>query len=73
MTGVQTCALPILRQALFPSWRRKAVCVLQVAGLSALLLPAVPPTASAPAAAALVATLAWSFVVDVVWLWRHRA
>lgn len=64
---------PWLRQALFPSWRRKAVCVLQVAGLSALLLPAVPSAVSAPTAALLVATLVWSFGVDVAWLWRHRA
>ncbi len=59
---------PSLRAELPPSWRRKAVCVLQIGALAVLLLPGLaPPWSSAIAASALV-LLAWSFAVDVRWL-----
>lgn len=65
--------LDFLQAALPPSFRRKAVCVVQVAVLAALLAPViVPPLSVALAAGALVA-LTWSFAVDIRWLWRERA
>jgi phosphatidylglycerophosphate synthase len=64
---------PWLQEPLEPSRRRQAVCVVQIAALLVALLPAVgAPAASAVAAAAL-ALLAWSFVVDTLWLWRSHA
>jgi phosphatidylglycerophosphate synthase len=65
--------LPWLRRPLFPSVRRKAICVLQIGGLIVVLLPAVAPPASAWIAAASLAALAYSFLVDSVWLWRTRS
>lgn len=64
--------LAYLRADLPPSFRRKAVCVVQVAVLAALLAPViVPPVSTALAAVALVA-LTYSFGVDVRWLWQRR-
>jgi len=66
-------ALPWLRMPLFPSVRRKAICVVQIGGLIAALLPSVSPPASAWIAGAALAALAYSFLVDSVWLWRTRS
>lgn len=55
-----------------PSGRRRAVCGVQIAVLAALLAPVLGPPLSAVAAAATLALLAWSFAVDVRWLWRAR-
>ena len=64
---------PWLREPLEPSRRRQTMCVVQVVTLIAALLPAVgSATASIIAAAGLFA-LAWSFLVDILWLWRLRA
>ena len=59
-----------LRAPLPPSLRRKAVCVVQVLGLVIVLLPGVTPDLGRAVAAAGLATLVWSFAVDVAWLWR---
>ncbi len=64
---------PWLSAPLPHSLRRKTVCVVQVAVLAAILAPLIPPGVSAPAAALALGLLIWSFTVDVVWLWRHRA
>ena len=61
-----------LDQPLFASQRRRAICVVQIAGLIVALTPAVPPATSAPVAAISLAVLSYSFLVDVVWLWRRR-
>lgn len=63
---------PRLARPLPPSLRRKAVCVLQLVALSALISPALAPPASTAVAAAALAALAWSFAVDVAWLLRSR-
>jgi phosphatidylglycerophosphate synthase len=55
-----------------PSMRRKLICVLQVAGLLVAIAPAVAPPVSALAAAAGLAALCYSFVIDSAWLYRHR-
>jgi phosphatidylglycerophosphate synthase len=61
---------PRLARPLPPSFRRKAVCVLQVAVLAALLAPPIAPPLSAVLAALALAALAWSFAADLRWLLR---
>jgi hypothetical protein len=61
---------PRLARPLPPSWRRKAVCVLQVAVLTALLAPVITPPLAPVLAATAFAALAWSFAVDLRWLER---
>jgi phosphatidylglycerophosphate synthase len=60
-----------MRRPLFPSQRRKVICVVQVVGLILTLVPAVPPPESQVIAAVSLAALCYSFLVDTVWLWRH--
>lgn len=63
---------PWLNRELAPSRRRQAICVVQSVALLLALAPALrPPLASVVALAAL-AFLVYSFVVDIVWLHRHR-
>jgi phosphatidylglycerophosphate synthase len=64
--------LPWMRRALPYSRRRQAVCVVQIVVLLAVVAPALPRALSAPLAAAGLAVLAWSFLVDVAWLARRR-
>lgn len=63
--------LPWMREPLFPSVRRKAICVVQIVGLILTILPPIVPPASDWLAAASLAALAYSFLVDTVWLWRQ--
>jgi len=62
-----------MRQPLPRSQRARIVCVAQIAGLIASLLPAITWPASAVIAAAALAALTWSFAVDVHWLWRQAS
>jgi phosphatidylglycerophosphate synthase len=62
---------PKMRAALFPSWRRQAVCVVQIVGLSLVVSPLLRPPASVGVAAALLALLVYSFAIDTIWLWRR--
>lgn len=64
--------LPWMRGVLPPSQRRKIVCVVQIVGLIVAVAPLVPTPMSVFAAAFSLLALAWSFGVDVAWLWRHR-
>jgi phosphatidylglycerophosphate synthase len=64
---------PWLRRPLEPSRRRQTTCVVQIAGLLMALLPSIERPLSAVLSAAALAVLAWSFLVDVLWLWRLRA
>lgn len=64
---------PWLRQPLSPSFRRKLVCVWQVASLLLALLPVVPSGLAALLAFSALALLAFSFAIDIAWLWRQRA
>jgi phosphatidylglycerophosphate synthase len=57
--------------ALPPSLRRKAVCVAQIVGLCIVVSPAVAPPISTAIAATTLAALAYSFLVDTLWLRRH--
>jgi len=64
---------PALAAPLYPSWRRKCVCVVQVAALALCLMPWVaPPLSSWLLVMALLALLA-SFGRDTLWLLRRRA
>jgi len=60
--------LPWLAQPLRSTWRGKVVAVGQVLGLAVALAPVVPARMSTPVAACALATLAWSFAIDVRWL-----
>jgi phosphatidylglycerophosphate synthase len=54
------------------SMRRKTVCVIQGASLIALISPVVHGQLASMIAAGALATLVWSFAVDLAWLHRHR-
>ena len=47
------------------------VCVVQVAALTIVLVPTVPPSVCAPIAAAALLMLTWSFLIDTLWLFRR--
>jgi len=64
--------LPWLRRETPPSFRRKAIAVLQMLGLSVVILPAIVPPLSAWWCAFVLMMLVYSFGVDTLWLWRHR-
>ena len=55
------------------SRRRQAICVVQIAALTIVMLPAMHPPASTLLAAAALAALVGSFTVDTLWLRRHAA
>ncbi|MBS0339834.1 MAG: CDP-alcohol phosphatidyltransferase family protein [Proteobacteria bacterium] len=65
-------AWPWIAQPLFPSWRRKAVCVVQITLLIVCLGPIVARPVSQAIAAAGLAMLGASFALDLWWLYRRR-
>jgi phosphatidylglycerophosphate synthase len=64
--------IPWLRASLPPSLRRKTICIVQSTALLICMGPIVPQELAPWAAAAGVALLAYSFAVDVFWLYGHR-
>lgn len=60
-----------LRAPLFPSLRRRVVCVVQGVGLLVCLGPIIPGPMAVAVAALALASLVWSFGVDTVWLLRR--
>ncbi len=64
-------AFPWLEAPLPPSFRRKAVAVLQVVALLFVIAPFIAPSVSAPIAGAALFALAFSFLADVAWLKRQ--
>lgn len=62
---------PWLRRALAPSFRRKAAAAVQMIALVVVLVPGVPPPAGTLIAAAALAFLCYSFLVDTLWLHAH--
>ncbi|MAM09081.1 MAG: CDP-alcohol phosphatidyltransferase [Rhizobiaceae bacterium] len=64
--------LPFLNAPLPPSFRRKLICVVQVAALCVILLPIVAPPASTVVAAIALGLIVYSFGVDVIDLARRR-
>lgn len=63
---------PWLRAPLPQRFRRKLVCVVQLAVLVALQVPVMPPEAAIWATRAVALALLWSFATDIRWLARHR-
>jgi phosphatidylglycerophosphate synthase len=64
---------PRLRAPLFSSRRRQAICVIQILALTLAIVPAIQPPLSHAMAAAALAALAYSFLVDTLWLLRSAA
>jgi phosphatidylglycerophosphate synthase len=62
---------PWLRAPLPASRRRQAICVIQIAVLTLVMLPAIETPISSALAAAALAALSYSFLIDTVWLWRR--
>jgi len=65
-------ALPLLAKPLPESFRRKLVCVVQVAVLPAALLPILPGGLRLSLLAAALGALTLSFAIDIAWLIRQR-
>ena len=63
---------PWLQRPLPTSRRRQAACVVQIVGLSVVMLPAIGQPSSAWVSAALLALLSGSFCIDVRWLRQHH-
>jgi phosphatidylglycerophosphate synthase len=63
--------MPWLARPLRSTTRGKAAAVAQMLGLCVALAPVVPLPISAGVAAAALATLIWSFAIDVVWMRRQ--
>ncbi|SEQ79925.1 Phosphatidylglycerophosphate synthase [Loktanella sp. DSM 29012] len=63
---------PWLDTPLPASFRRKLVCVIQIAALAALALPVLPYAAGRVIALTASVLLVWSFAVDIRWLARRR-
>lgn len=61
-----------LNRPLPPRRRRQTVCVIQTALLALCLIPPLTPPWSTALAAGALGLLAWSFLVDSLWLWRRR-
>jgi phosphatidylglycerophosphate synthase len=64
-------AAPWLRATLPASRRRQSICVIQIAALTLIMLPAVRPPASTWIAGGALVLLSCSFLIDIVWLWRR--
>ncbi len=62
--------MPRLKGDLPPSFRRKTVCVIQIATLLLLMCPLTPTVALVPATIGAALLLVWSFAVDTRWLLR---
>ncbi len=65
-------AAPGLAAPLPPSFRRKAVCVLQLVVLTALLAPPLAPPVTNGLAFLAFGALVWSFAIDIRWLLADR-
>ena len=64
--------MPWLARPLRATRRGRIVAISQLIGLAMAFAPIVPQPASAVIAAVTFVALAWSFAIDVAWLWRRR-
>jgi phosphatidylglycerophosphate synthase len=64
---------PWMRRDVPERFSRKVVCVVQLGALIALQAPILPESAALAVVPGVAAMIAWSFAVDVAWLWRRRA
>jgi hypothetical protein len=62
---------PWLNSPLFPSLRRKTVCVAQVAFLILALVPALPIWGARLSCMTGLVLLIYSFAVDIIWLYAR--
>jgi len=62
--------VPALNGELPESFRRKAVCVVQIGALIVLLCPLTPVPLLMPLSIVAAILLFWSFAVDTIWLLR---
>ncbi|GGC73259.1 CDP-alcohol phosphatidyltransferase family protein [Marinobacter halophilus] len=67
-----SCYFEWLNQALPESFRRKTVCVWQVVTLMVAVVPPIPPVFASVTLAIALLLLAWSFHLDVRWLFIRR-
>ena len=70
--GAAARLAPWMGAPLYPSRARRVVCGLQVGSMALALSAQVPPRFSAPALAAALSLLLWSFGRDTLWLYRRR-
>lgn len=68
-----TWVMPWMRRDLPQRFSRKAICVLQLSALILLQVPVLPAGLATALVVLAAASLAWSFAVDIAWLWRRRA
>lgn len=64
---------PPLRSELFPSFRRKTVCVIQLVTLCAMLSPLLSSPLSVLLGVIALICLAGSFLRDILWLYQHQS
>ncbi|MDC0434404.1 CDP-alcohol phosphatidyltransferase family protein [bacterium] len=64
--------LAALREPLFPSLRRKTVCVIQVGALCLMLCPWLSAVQVSSIGAIALFSLIYSFTVDTIWLLTHK-
>jgi phosphatidylglycerophosphate synthase len=63
---------PWIRGPLAPTLRARMICVVQIAALVLAIVPAITPPVSAVIAALGLTAVFYSFLVDMLRLWRHR-
>lgn len=59
---------PALQAPLPQAFRRKAICVVQIAALIVLIFPLTPQAIALPIGIIAALLLCWSFLVDILWL-----
>lgn len=64
--------LPWLRGPLRSTRRGKTIAITQLVVLICAVAPVIPFRLSRTAAAIALALLAWSFLLDILWLWRQQ-
>ncbi|MEL7124723.1 MAG: CDP-alcohol phosphatidyltransferase family protein [Pseudomonadota bacterium] len=64
---------PALQAPLPEMFRRKAICVVQIAALIILIFPLTPAGLTWPIGVTAAILLSWSFAVDILWLARRAA
>lgn len=64
---------PPLTATLFPSMRRKAVCVIQLGALCVMISPLLQTNASTLVGVVALVCLSVSFLIDIVWLYRKAS
>jgi phosphatidylglycerophosphate synthase len=63
---------PWMQGPLTPTLRGQTICIVQIAALVLVIVPAIPPSVSTPIAALALAALSYSFLVDTLRLRARR-